>query len=173
MDQRRIVLVNRRQQVRRVLVLNLPSFDSYAASRTRIEYIKARFRILCQNQMMTPSQRLEQNVPTIVFDADELHFDAWMGNLRETSQTNCDQCGDSPTAQRSPDTILDVFPALKENSTCHHTFCVFCLREKFRMVSFTIRCRVCSKILLINSESDYQDRDEYNEQLYPRASTSP
>jgi hypothetical protein len=41
------------------------------------------------------------------------------------------------------------------------------------MVSFTIRCRVCSKILLINSESDYQDRDEYNEQLYPRASTSP
>ena len=173
MDQRRVVLVTRRrQQVRRVLVLNLPSFDSYAASRTRIEYIKARFRILCQNQTMTPSQRLELNVPTIVFDADELHFDAWMGNLCETSQTNCDQCGHSPTGQRSPDTILEVYPALKEISTCHHTFCVFCLREKFRMVSFTIRCRACSNILLINSESDYLDRDEYNEQLYPRASTS-
>lgn len=166
MDQRRVVLVTRGQrQVRRVLVVNLPSFDSYAATRTRTEYVKARFRILCQNHTMTPSQCQEQNVPSIVFDADEMHFDSWMRNLRETSQTNCDQCGHSSTAQRSPDTILDFYPALKEDPTCHHTLCVFCLREKFRMVSSTLRCNACSKIWLINSESDYLDNREYNAQL--------
>jgi hypothetical protein len=165
MDQRRVIIVTRRQrEVRRVLVLNLPSFDSYAATRSRTEYIEARFRILCQNHLMTPSQRQEQNVPSIVYDADELHFEGWMGNLRETIQTNCNQCGHSPTAQRSPDIILEFYPALKEDATCHHTICVFCIREKFRLVSSTIRCNVCSKIWLINSESDYLDSREYNAQ---------
>jgi hypothetical protein len=141
-----------------------PSFDYFAASNTPDEYNKIRFRILCQNKTMTPLQRMDRNIPQIVFDADELHFDSFMTNLRVTSKTICDQCGFSPSGYLH-DPILDYYDALKEVFTCNHTICIFCLRKKFRNVTSTTRCTTCSIIWFVNSESTYQDKIEYNEQI--------
>jgi hypothetical protein len=164
MDQRRVILVMRRQrQVRRVIQLNLPSFDSFVGAHPPAEYNKIRFRLLCQNQMLTPAQLQAQNVPTIAFDADELHFETWMSNLRDTPKTHCDQCGHSP-ASWLPDPILEHYPALRGTGWCPHSICVFCLREKFRNVSATIRCQACSKIFLVNSASAQSDQREFNSQ---------
>ena len=164
MDQRRVIIAMRRQgQIRRLIQLNLPSFDSFVGAHPPAEYNKIRFRLLCQNQLLTPAQRQAQNVPTIAFDADELHFDSWMSNTRETAKTHCDQCGHS-SASWFPDTILEHYPALRETGWCQHSICVFCMREKFKNASMTIRCQVCSKILLVNSASSQEDKNEFRSQ---------
>ena len=164
MDQRRVVLVmRRRRNVRRVLQLNLPTFDHFIASSPPAAYFSIRFRILCQNQLLTPAQRQPRNIPAIALDADELTFDTWMTCLRETSRTRCDQCGHIPS-ERIRETDLEYHAALRETATCHHSICVFCLREKFKNVMSTIRCYACSQIWLINSASTPEERREFRSQ---------
>ncbi len=161
MDQRRVILVSRRVRrlAHRIVRSHQHDRMAHAGPHHTPTYNDARFRLLCQNQVLMPYQLREQNISTIALNADELHFDAWMERLHiQTRRMQCEQCGHHPAARTSDD-ILDHYPALKI-AQCGHTICVYCLRVKYGTVASTIRCNVCSSILLTNSDSGYLDRTE-------------